>query len=376
MFFSKRFKKDETSDKKPKKGEEDVEFVDQEMGEDPELAEEITTDDSMDQEGFEQDQDLDSESFEEDQDMDDSLPQEDESLDEEEAYEDEEMDSDQDSDGMEEDFQADDYQEDAQAHEIDGDVIYIAGDGDGIGKYVGQAMLHDDEQALHEISQAINDGQEMIIGWAEQNGGTVISAGGDEFIAIIPSHLADQLEDVRLAYSEIVGTTLTLGVGGSMSDAGKALIMGKLQGKDQLVEFSPEMDDQLVGDEQVEESVDTGLEEPMDQEIEEPLEQIEESQVNELKDPIDLHKDETSLRDRMLQVVEGFKAEQQTIEATQEQNPELYQSFMTTLAAMIDLARKLEPQEEAPAEEIEPSMQEPIQEDPSMEEEQPGEFQG
>lgn len=278
-------------------------------------------------------------------------------------------------------------------HEQPGDMIYMAGDGDAIGAQVGQAVLHDDEQALHEISNAINDGQEMIIEWTENNGGTVISAGGDEFVVILPSELQDQLEDLREAYSQVVGATLTIGLGQSMSEAGKALIYGKLNGKNQIAQFDPSMDsflddvqgqkpsdeekynehylDSVYGDEQggLPEGED-GL--PEGQEGIQPTEKIEEEQVAELPEPGDMQKDEQSLRDKMLTVVESFRSEQETINATKDQNPELYQSFMATISAMIDLARKMGPSAEAPQQEEAPpeqaDMAQPIQqpEDPSM----------
>lgn len=278
-------------------------------------------------------------------------------------------------------------------HEQPGDMIYMAGDGDAIGAQVGQAVLHDDEQALHEISNAINDGQEMIIEWTENNGGTVISAGGDEFVVILPSELQDQLEDLREAYSQVVGATLTIGLGQSMSEAGKALIYGKLNGKNQIAQFDPSMDsflddvqgqkpsdeekynehylDSVYGDEQggLPEGED-GL--PEGQEGIQPAEKIEEEQVAELPEPGDMQKDEQSLRDKMLTVVESFRSEQETINATKDQNPELYQAFMATISAMIDLARKMGPSAEAPQQEEAPpeqaDMAQPIQqpEDPSM----------
>lgn len=272
-----------------------------------------------------------------------------------------------------------------------GDIFYIAGDGDSIGSQVGQAVLQDDEVALHEISSAINDGQEMFIDWLENNGGHVISAGGDEFVGIAPVALHEQLEDFREAYAQVVGATLTIGIGHSMSEAGKALIFGKLHGKDQIVEFAPEMDQFLMdiqgqkptGEEKYNEQYldATYGEDPemadegQDQEMVNPeaieemapdLEQSEEDQVNSLE------KDETSLRDKMLSVVESFQSEKEAIEASKDQNPELYQAFMQTLQSMIDLARKIEPQEEQ-APEQEPQPQE---EQPAMDEQLQGKIQG
>jgi hypothetical protein len=125
-------------------------------------------------------------------------------------------------------------------------MTYIAGDGDNIGQEVGQSVLADDVEALHEVSQRINQGQNMVMDWAEQNGGRVISAGGDEFVLEMPQGCDPQaLEDLRGQYQQAVGATLTLGCGNSMSEAGKALIAGKLQGKDQVVQYDPSVEDKL-----------------------------------------------------------------------------------------------------------------------------------
>lgn len=265
----------------------------------------------------------------------------------------------------------------------EGGHIYIAGDGDAIGSQVGQAVLHDDEEALHEISHAINEGQQMVLEWAENNGGTVISAGGDEFVAILPEELYEQLEDLREAYSQIVGATLTIGVGSSMSEAGKALIYGKLNGKDQIAHYEPGVEeflDQAHGSEPSEQdkmnehylnSLDPeGGEDSGANMATEPMETSEEEQINELPEETEIQKDEGSLRDKMLTVVESFRSEKDTIEASKDQNPELYQAFMNTLASMIDLARKMGPEaqaqqpEEQPAEEPAPDMSEQLQGDP------------
>lgn len=308
--------------------------------------------------------------------MDDSLDEElpEEDMDEEDPEmmdesSDEEMPEDMDEEMSEddgEDMGDEDFQDGEPQH---GGMIYIAGDGDGIGSHVGQAVLHDDEQALHEISNAINEGQQTVIEWTESNGGTVISAGGDEFVAILPEELYEQLEDLREAYAQIVGATLTIGVGSSMSEAGKSLIYGKLNGKDQISHYDPSMEDFLdqsqneqpsdrekydehyldsVYDHEASPDQDPSMDPAMADDMAAPAQKIEEDQVAELPESGEMQKDEQSLRDKMLNVVESFRSEKETIEATQQQNPELYQAFMTTLAAMMDLARKMGPAAGAP----------------------------
>jgi len=124
-------------------------------------------------------------------------------------------------------------------------MCYLAGDGDNIGAKVGQAVLSDDVESLHSTSQAINAGQNLVMDWCEQNGGRVISAGGDEFVLEMPSCDPQALEDLRSQYAQAVGATCTIGVGTSMSQAGKALIAGKLNGKDQICNYDESIEQQL-----------------------------------------------------------------------------------------------------------------------------------
>ena len=102
------------------------------------------------------------------------------------------MDSYQADDQNMDDQQNDQYMDDQQDADEDmgsdhGDMVFVSVDGDSIGSEVGSAILSDDLDRLHQISQAINHGQNLLMDWAEQNGGNVISAGGDEAILQVPS---------------------------------------------------------------------------------------------------------------------------------------------------------------------------------------------
>lgn len=127
-----------------------------------------------------------------------------------------------------------------------GSSFFIAVDGDSIGARVGQAVLQDNVDEIKEISHSINAGQNALIDFVESHGGDVISAGGDEMVAGFPKELGDEeLEQMRQQYASLVGATLTIGVGALPSEAGKALIFGKLNGKDQICRFSPEVEAHL-----------------------------------------------------------------------------------------------------------------------------------
>ena len=120
----------------------------------------------------------------------------------------------------------------APSHTMGNKTFFIAADGDSIGQKVGQSVLMDDIENLKEVSHSINAGQNMLMDWVESKGGEVISAGGDELVAGFDHPVEDEeLEQIRQKYEAIVGATLTVGTGTRPSEAGKALLFGKVNGK-------------------------------------------------------------------------------------------------------------------------------------------------
>lgn len=121
-------------------------------------------------------------------------------------------------------------------------VIFVAIDGDDAGKLVGRAALSDNIEGLREISNRLELGNKYIKMWAEDHGGELISAGGDEANFVIPQENAQYLEELRSDYLHITELTLTIGIGSSLSEAGKALMIGKVRGKNQILPYSPDME--------------------------------------------------------------------------------------------------------------------------------------
>ena len=127
---------------------------------------------------------------------------------------------------------------------MDRRTVYVASDGDGIGNQVARAGLADDEDMLHDISERIESGNELIRSFVVEHGGRVISSGGDECDFSIPVEAVVDLESLRVDYNYMVGATLSLGVGELLSQAGKALDVAKLNGKDQIVQYTSEVEEQ------------------------------------------------------------------------------------------------------------------------------------
>jgi len=120
--------------------------------------------------------------------------------------------------------------------------IFISLDGDDSGNRVGRSVLLDDVAALNAASDKINAGLEAIKSWIIANGGQVISAGGDEMVATLPADKQHDIEELREVWEEASGFKCTVGVGLTMSQSGKALIVGKTHGKDQVVPYSEDVE--------------------------------------------------------------------------------------------------------------------------------------
>jgi len=122
-------------------------------------------------------------------------------------------------------------------------MTYIAVDADDVGESVGGAVLSNDTKQLSEISQKINAGVQIFAKWAEYNGGSIISSGSDEGIFQVPVSSIDELEELKQQYEKQTGFSISIGVGDTVSSAAKALIYAKMNGKNQIVDYSPEIEE-------------------------------------------------------------------------------------------------------------------------------------
>lgn len=124
-------------------------------------------------------------------------------------------------------------------------MIYISADGDGIGKLVGRAVLANDVDELHAVSGRIDAAQDFTLHWCKQVGGVKISGGGDEFTAAIPPESKEELKKLRESIEKAFGYTISIGVGRSLSEAGTALLVAKLRGKDRIVYFNKQIKEDI-----------------------------------------------------------------------------------------------------------------------------------
>lgn len=125
-------------------------------------------------------------------------------------------------------------------------MLYLAIDADNAGRLVGRAVLADDIQALHDISERIDSGQEIVQRWAESFGGQKISGGGDELTVCVPPEALQHIEELRSDYAHFTNLTITVGVGSKLSEAGKALLAGKARGKNTVVKYDESVEKEVL----------------------------------------------------------------------------------------------------------------------------------
>ncbi len=118
--------------------------------------------------------------------------------------------------------------------------LFVCWDGDKIGRRVGRAVLANDVGEVRRVDQAINAGNELWKAFALAAGGSIIEIGGDEGrIVIDASHLAEMPQIAR-RYAELVGATVSVGVGMKMSESAMALVVAKLRGGNVILVWDPE----------------------------------------------------------------------------------------------------------------------------------------
>lgn len=162
--------------------------------------------------------------------------------------------------------------------------VYIAINGDDVGTRIGNAIANDDHQDLANASATIDQAHKKIDEWADGVGGKKITGSGDEAIYLVPDDALAHMDSIRQDYQDSSGHGLTVGVGASMSQASKALIYGKMNGKNQTIHYDPNMEDYLsdeAGDEDPSQDIEQAPEIPGEGELEDQAMQDDEAQAGE-----------------------------------------------------------------------------------------------
>lgn len=123
--------------------------------------------------------------------------------------------------------------------------VFVSMDGDNIGASVERAAMANDLDTIMRQSETIARGQKVIRNWAYQHDADIYIDGGDDIAFTLPAEYIAALESMRRQYAEATGFTITIGVGDTISRAGHAMLYGKLKGKNQTNEWSPEIAQEL-----------------------------------------------------------------------------------------------------------------------------------
>lgn len=124
--------------------------------------------------------------------------------------------------------------------------LFVSFDGDHIGRMVGRASLADNPEEVSRIAQGIERGNRLWASWAEAHGGKAINVGGDEGRLEIEADYLSELPGIREQYEGAVGSTCSVGVGTKLSEADKSLMAAKLQGGDRIQLYTEEVDEILA----------------------------------------------------------------------------------------------------------------------------------
>ncbi len=123
--------------------------------------------------------------------------------------------------------------------------IYVATDGDNIGASVERAAMANDMDTIMAQSAKIKAGNEVIRSWALSRDGKIYIDGGDDVSFVIDQKYADGLDKLRLLYQETTGHTVTIGIGNNIPSAGHAMLYGKLNGKNKVVKWTRDIEEEL-----------------------------------------------------------------------------------------------------------------------------------
>jgi hypothetical protein len=145
--------------------------------------------------------------------------------------------------------------------------------------------------------------------WAEFNGGKIISSGSDEAVLEVSVTAIAELEELKDKYQQKTGFSVSIGIGEKISDAAKALIYAKMNGKNQIVDYSPEMEETMK------QSISGELSEESEEEQVPEHEQHLDEEGKEIHDATEMESDEEEiLEEENAQVAEADQADADFVE--------------------------------------------------------------
>lgn len=230
--------------------------------------------------------------------------------------------------------------------------VFVSVDGDSVGAKVGMARLADDIVELRRIDAAINAGNQVWRSFCESKGGILLEAGGDEACFELPAENLPELSSVAKQYAQVVGATVSVGVGMRLSESSKALLVAKLRGKNQIVLWTEDMQTELevppkdekskIAEEYLNKAIQADpLSPPLEHSLEDLLHQaaIERKTLDE-QQVVQSDSKKEEIRQTLGQILLTIKDKSPIIAQLQAVDPDAYQAILSLVQGVILLGKE------------------------------------
>jgi hypothetical protein len=128
---------------------------------------------------------------------------------------------------------------------VPSNLVYLSGKADAPPKELQASDMSDDFERRQRFSQNLESGQDGWKSWALANGGMAFPVGPEGFKIRIPADKLVDVPDMREKYAELVGTTISIGVGSKMVEADRALEAAQKEGGDCIKLYDLSVEDEL-----------------------------------------------------------------------------------------------------------------------------------
>ncbi len=119
--------------------------------------------------------------------------------------------------------------------------VFVVGDGDKAARLLDLFAQQDRPEDLASFAFSLERANTDFLLWAQRVGGAGIAGSGDGFWLVAPAEKMGDLPALMRGYEGATGCTVSVGVGGKLSEAYMALKAAKKRGGDRAVLYTPEI---------------------------------------------------------------------------------------------------------------------------------------
>lgn len=234
--------------------------------------------------------------------------------------------------------------------ELNGMKVFISYEAILYDQNLDRTASEDDAGRVRQMSQAIDQANEIWRSWAESAPGSVISIEGSSGRVEVPADKLSELPGIKEQYEGLVDLDLGVGVGVKLSEAELALKLSLGRGGD-IILWSESLQQELDEDKkknqedplsQVKQNLSKA--EPVGPGIEEELHGLAQKQAESERanpQPQDATGPSDSVKSQVVQILQQVKQQAPELEQIAQSAPEIYQSVMAMVQAVIAMARQL-----------------------------------